>query len=55
MRQGKTANAARSVDLATLIAAVMDQVAASTKPGARIFRHISQLLESGFAFPTFIV
>jgi integrase len=44
VRQGKTANAARYVDLAPEIAAMMDKVVGDTKPGARIFRtHLTTL------------
>jgi len=44
VRAGKTANAARYVDLASPIAAIMDKVVGDTKPGARIFRtHLTTL------------
>jgi len=46
VRQGKTPNAARHVDLAPPIAAIMDKIACDTKPGARIFRtHLTTLRE----------
>ena len=46
VRQGKTPNAARYVDLVPPIAAMMEQVAGDTKPGARIFRtHLTTLRE----------
>jgi hypothetical protein len=38
VRQGKRANAARYVDLASPIAAMADKVDGDTKPGARLFR-----------------
>ncbi|MGH9691019.1 MAG: hypothetical protein ACRD4C_08080 [Candidatus Acidiferrales bacterium] len=44
VRQGKTANAARYVDLAPPIAVMMDPVVAETKPGAHLFRmHLTTL------------
>jgi len=38
VRHGKTANAARHVDLAPQISAMMERIASETKPAGRIFR-----------------
>lgn len=46
VRQGKTVNAARYVDLAPAIAETMARLAGDTKPGTRIFRtHLTTLRE----------
>jgi hypothetical protein len=46
VRQGKTVNASRYVDLAPPIGEIMARVAGETKPGARIFpTHLTTLRE----------
>jgi integrase len=53
VRQGKTVNAARYVDLAPPIAETMARLAADTKPGARLFRASLTALRQRIRVPGF--